>query len=315
MTAALSIAAVLAFAAICVYVVVGARHGTFGPRALIALAVACGVSLVVVVITDWPLGSLAEFWADHAIVSALVTSLLLVGAGFLAFEARENVVQSRLSDSLTSTAQAGLVDHLIDVDIALTLAAASDPPPYEGWDQPTRPLRWLRPVRENLAVAAHVASEGLDPRLWTGVDLRAGEREWRILLVDQSVRRVMAGMRDWAPVLRGARSGLEVLVRLGELRLALLSLESRLRSGELDCAREELLDLRARVELMALQMEVESMVKVARPELLTSPAPALADRADLRRAMADLAANLEAAAPMRRSTSPSSQAEDRRARP
>ena len=48
----------------------------------IALGVAAGILLLFLVITDWPLGMLSEFWAEHSMLTNVVSSLLflLVGA-------------------------------------------------------------------------------------------------------------------------------------------------------------------------------------------------------------------------------------------
>jgi hypothetical protein len=82
------------------------------------LGIVSGGALVVMVLTDWPGEQLARFWADHSILATVVSSLLLLSVGYLAFEAGENANQAELNRSVTSAGLSGLVDHLIDVDMA-----------------------------------------------------------------------------------------------------------------------------------------------------------------------------------------------------
>ena len=64
-------------------------------------------------LSDWPNERLAGFWAAHSVLSATLSTLLIVGAGYLAFEARENHEQEALTASLASGAFGGCVDHVI----------------------------------------------------------------------------------------------------------------------------------------------------------------------------------------------------------
>lgn len=132
-------------------------------------------------VSDWPNEGLADFWAGHSVLSATLSTLLLVGAGYLALEARENHEQQVLTGSLASVAFGGCVDHLIDIDVALSLVLR-EAAPVELVDG--KPLRWLRPFWESLG--------DRDPRSSV---VEAGSRAtpgaWRTRVVDECVRRLM----------------------------------------------------------------------------------------------------------------------------
>jgi hypothetical protein len=79
-----------------------------------------------------------------------VSSLLLISVGYLAFEAGESRKQTELSRSVTSAGLSVFVDHLVEIDIALAMLAR-DRAPLE-LDTASRPLGWVRPMRERLQV-------------------------------------------------------------------------------------------------------------------------------------------------------------------
>ena len=97
MTTALALIFIVILGLAIALVVGLAREGRLGPRSLIFLALLCGAGLVAMTLSDWPQQSLATFWAQHSVVSAVLSTLLLVGAGYLSFEARDNVRQRQLS--------------------------------------------------------------------------------------------------------------------------------------------------------------------------------------------------------------------------
>lgn len=139
------IAIVIVCAALLLAVVAAIQFGKLERRWQLSLAVLCGLALlVVVVVTDWPLGVLAKFWADHSVVSAVLSTLLLVGVGVLAFEAHDRRIQGELDENVTAAGMGGVVDHVVDVEVALALAAAPLQPrdePWSRWSEPgQRPL-------------------------------------------------------------------------------------------------------------------------------------------------------------------------------
>lgn len=186
-------------------------------------------------LTDWPLGVLSKFWADHSVLSAVLSSLLLVGVGFLAFEVHDTRVQSELDDNVTAAGMGGIVDHVVDIEVALTLASAPKPPDpvqWGDWSANGRPLRWLRDRRELLNRAEAGGPSATDPRRHEPPgQLADGADSWRTDLLDQCVRRVIAALRDWAPVLGRSRNGQAALVDLGKLRNELLKVQAALVAG------------------------------------------------------------------------------------
>jgi hypothetical protein len=223
-------------------------------------------------ITDWPVESLARFWADHSILSATLSTLLLLGAGFLAFEARDNLEQQELTESLATAAFGGLVDHMIDVDLALALLCEVEPPP--ALVSTGKPLRWLRDERDR-----YVSRQADDPRqVLLPVIAVAAVGEWREQVVDQALRRVMAAMRDWAPLLCQTRQGTSVLVRVGRLRNGLLLLQRQIDNDDLTAASAQARLLRGECEVLALGLELGSGVepRYVRDGVLLQPAEAAA---------------------------------------
>lgn len=272
MSNALALLALLALGALVAVVIVRAREGRLGRRALLALAGLCSLGLVAMTITDWPAENLARFWADHSVLSATLSTLLLVGAGFLAFEARDNLEQQQLTESLATAAFGGLVDHMIDIDLALALLCDLSPPPT--MDAEGKPLRWLRDSRDR-----YVLRHDDDPRhVLPGSIGEASLDEWREQLVDQSLRRVMAAMRDWSPLLCQTRQGTAVLVRVGRLRNGLLLLQRQLDNDDLVRASEQAQVLRGECEVLALGLELGSGVEPrdVRAGVLVQPAAAAA---------------------------------------
>lgn len=277
-------------------VIVRARHGLVGERTLLAAAGLCFAALIAMNISDWPWEVLTEFWRDHAVVSATVSTLLLVGVGFLAFEVRDVQKQKILDDSITAAGHAGLVDYLMGVEVALALVQKSESPDADGWTdwrkgQP--PLRWLRDDQNAIRLMPKVdgSPHPLDPRSAEGVaELEALEDEsWRLDLLDQCVRRVISGIKGWAPVVGRSRAGLDTLVAFGKVRNRLLVLADLIdrtndasQPDDMQEAGRLLTSLRGICRESALKLE--NGVRVARPEVLGKDATLIIDQAVLERA-------------------------------
>lgn len=272
MSNGLALIALLVLGTLVAVVVVRARAGRLGRQALFGLAALCATGLAVMTISDWPAENLSRFWADHSVLSATLSTLLLVGAGFLAFEARDNLEQAELTESLATAAFGGLVDHMIDVDLALSLLCGRVPP--ATFDRSGRPLRWLRDERDS-----YVARLDNDPRsrLPTSI-VEAPDDEWREQIVDQALRRIMAAMRDWSPLLCQTRQGTAVLVRVGRLRNGLLKLQRQIDEDSLAAASTQAQLLRGECGVLALGLELGSGVAVedVRCGVLTRPVAATA---------------------------------------
>ncbi|MCV7206165.1 hypothetical protein B7435_02295 [Mycolicibacterium peregrinum] len=228
-------------------------------------------------LTDWPLGVLSKFWADHSVLSAVLSSLLLVGVGFLAFEVRDTRVQSELDDSVTAAGMGGIVDHVVDIEVALALAAAPTPPDpvqWGDWSADGRPLRWLRDRHELLNRAETGGPSPTDPRHHEPPgQLTDGADSWRMDLLDQCVRRVIGGLRDWAPVLGRSRNGQAALVDLGKLRNELLKVQAALVAGRISEACRIMARLRRDCRVIALALEMRSGVEQPRAEVLRTMEP------------------------------------------
>lgn len=241
------------------------------------LTAACAVGLVLMLLSDWPFELLAEFWAEHSVLAGLLSTVLLVALAFLAFEDSEQRRQERLDSSLTAAGLSGVVDHMVDVEVALALLSLEDAPSYEGWeawDDPTgKPLRWLRHRRERLCVSSE-SWPAEDPRLLAPSISQGGDGGgWRARLIDQAVRRLSAALRDWSPVIGVSRNGRIVLVAIASVRKDLMRLSAHLDEGRIDDATGLLLQLRTRCRLLAYYFEKQSESYPPRPEILTTFEP------------------------------------------
>lgn len=239
-----------------------------------ALTITCALALVAMLVTDWPTEILADFWADHSVLAGLLSTVLLVGVVFLVFEDAERRAQERLDNSLTAAGLGGIVDHVIDVEMALALVARPDAPDRVGfpaWSEPGKPLSWVRERREALgAPTEHRDATVDDPRLqpaWLG-DCELGESLWRLTIIDECVRRLLGAIRDWSPVVNNSRNGMMVLIALSQIRNDLMSLAHSIQNGETTKAAENLAKQRSRLRLLAYFMERQSGAVPMRHEVL-----------------------------------------------
>ncbi len=251
-----------------------ARRGLVGERTLLAAAGLCFAGLVIMNISDWPWEVLTEFWRDHAVVSATVSTLLLVGVGFLAFEVRDVQKQKSLDDGITAAGHSGLVDYLVQVEVALALVQQPAPPSQDmwaGWSRAERPLRWLRQHQDKLDKHDGKVNAA-DPRRFGpahAADL-VGQSDWRLDLLDQCVRRVISGIKGWAPVVGRSRVGLDTLLAFGKLRNRLLVLADLIDFSDGDADLEEAAKLLTslRASCRANARKLENGVREPRAEVL-----------------------------------------------
>ncbi|WP_028650306.1 hypothetical protein [Nocardioides halotolerans] len=248
------------------------------------LAAACGAALLVQLVTDWPFPT--GFWADHGVVTSVLSSVLLLGVAYLVYEDRELRIQDRLDASLTAAGVGGIVDKLVDVDVALGLVCGAEDPRASGWTDYSstgRPLRWLRQHPERL-VARDGRPADDDPRGWAARLPATPDPAWRVDLVDQCIRRLLTAIRDWSPVINTSRNGTQVLIAIAELRKDLMVLAARLTDDAHDPL-PLLTSLRQRVRLLSAFLEALSGAVPPRPEILQTfdpmqPAGELAWTAD-----------------------------------
>ena len=156
-------------------VIMLAREGRIQSKYLGALAVVCSIGLLGMLITDWPSEVLARFWADHSVVAGVLSTVLMLGIGFLVFEVRDVNAQEALDNSLTAAGFGGLVDYVVDVEVAMALVAAGSPPDHlwrRKRSKTDRPLRWLR--YQPVAVSRDRPLVGPRPRIRGVVSTASG---------------------------------------------------------------------------------------------------------------------------------------------
>lgn len=250
------------------------RGDHLSPRTSLIVSVACGAGLIVMVLTDWPVESMSRFWADHSVLAGLLSSVLLVGLVFLVYEQAEHRHQEQLAAGLSGAGAGGLVDHLVDVEAALALVTSPKSPgelvpAWTGWDAPGKPLRWLRESREALD------GGGRDPRTLSHATPAFIDPD-RADLVDQAIRRILAGMRDWTPLVGASGEGTAALLILSQARSDLMDVHEQIRRGDTDAVEdvaENLMELRRRLRVLALCFEEWSGAPVIRREVLTTMDP------------------------------------------
>lgn len=257
---------VLLVAALVIWLTTSVRTGKVPSKVVRVLAPLTLLLLVALVVSDFP-GPLSSFWSAHSVLAAMISSLLLVGAAYFAYEYREQSRQEELSVRLSGAGLGGLVDHMIDVEVALALAALPKPPnesnsAWTGWDNPSRPLRWLRKDRNSLNAAR-------DPRFLKSQP-GATPYEWTEPLIDQSIRRLLAGMRDWSPLIDTSTLGTEVLICLSDIRVSLMEVKHRVAVDKGDTAWVgDLISIRSRCRVLALCFETWSGARMPRHTLVT----------------------------------------------
>ena len=255
-----------------------ARKQQLTARTAALFAGACAVLLMLLIVTDWPLTdwptpAINRFWDEHGVLSGTVQSVLLFGVGLLSYESGQLRAQERLDESVTAAGLGGIVDHVVDTEVGLSLLSSPDPPDAHGWSETWatgRPLEWLRRGRERLS--RNGTDRAGDPRNWPATLPATADLQWRHDLVDQCIRRLLVVVRDWTPVISTSRNGTRVLVAIAELRKDLVELDAHLADDPQD-SEPLLVSLRARARLLAYFLEVKSGANPLRPEVLDSFAP------------------------------------------
>lgn len=251
------------------------RSNRVSQRAAMASAVLCSVALILMVLSDWPIEVLAGFWAEHSVLAGMLSSLLLVAIVFLVYERGEQQRQDKLADGLTGAGLGGVVDHMVDVELALAFVSLNrepsvvSPEHWGQWRDPGKPLRWMREGRHLLG------TEG-DPRL-AAVEGNVTAQPWMPELIDQAIRRLLAGMRDWTPLIGSSEAGVETLLIVSRIRSDLMGLSERLvQQDAIPLPPEEvqrMLDLRRRLRVLAACFEDWSGAPTRRSEVLETSVP------------------------------------------
>lgn len=260
------------------YALVRVRRSSSLSRAQLAVgAVVCLVLFIAVNLSDWPGTVLATFWAQHPIFAATASTLPLLGVGFFAFEAHEARVrkeraddQEELDRKVASTGRSGLVDHLVDVDVALALLAwdqADVRSRWPGYDGSGRPLRWLREGRHRLGRGPDGLALPTDPRS-SGTPYEIAPDSWREALVDQAVRRIMAGIKEWGPLLTPSEDGTKDLIDVGSVRIELIAVAGDLTDNRSRGLPAQIAAVQAHCRRLAWDFEAKSGVFASRQEVL-----------------------------------------------
>lgn len=269
------------------------RLDSLSPVLSTAITVACGVGLVVMVLSDWPIENLSKFWADHSVLASLVSSLLLVGLVFMVYERSEQRHQAELASGISGAGAGGIVDALVDAEVALALVSSGRPAEdwteeWRDWQEPGRPLRWLRASRSDLV------GDEQDPR--TLAPAIHGPYERNNELIGQAIRRLLAAMRDWSPLLSASSEGTELLLVMSQIRADLMAVQRRLGDAEGSDAAETLGLLRAQLRVLALCCEQWSGAAEPRHSVLRTHDPLQDGAPDFGRHQRSLTRRLDSAA-------------------
>lgn len=255
------------------------------PRgAILFVTLLCGGGLLTMILTDWPLENLAKFWADHSVLAGVLSSLLLIALVFLVYERTEQKRQDELAEGLSGAGAGGIVDHIIDVEVALALLSAVgnpamvEPLHWAKWKEPGKPLRWLREGRGEILNSP--AEPDRDPRSLS-VSSDRPLAPWGQELVDQAMRRLLAAMRDWASLVGASKDGTAALLLLSKIRVDLMKLhdlyprEVADQPSKDDRRQAALLVARLRTRLRILARSFEHWSGADRPrrELLDDASP------------------------------------------
>jgi hypothetical protein len=216
------------------------------------LATVCGTGLILMLVTDWPTDSLNLFWADHSVLAGVGSTLLFVAIPYLLWESSDQATQARLAAGLSGAGLGGIVDHIVDAEAALALLSRVAPP--VGWDAPDRPLKWLRAMRAEMSRCGDGRPSSSDPRSLP-VYLPTTDNEWRMGLTDQALRRILAAMRDWSPLIGRSNDGTTALIVLSEIRKDLMELTYVLEQQRTERAEQLVCTLRQRLRVLAYFFE------------------------------------------------------------
>jgi hypothetical protein len=269
MTAILGALLGLALAAVVLVVVKTTGQNHLARHLATVGGAVCLVLFVMINVSDWPAGFLNQFWLDHAIVGATAGSLLLAATVFLIYRYRDQQQQDLVDESIVDAGRTELVDRLVEVDVALSLLCAPVQPELcqtSDWQKTTHGLEWLREHLDQAGVAVDGSWAELDPR-FQGHGQHVHAEEWRLPLLDQMIRRVAGGVRDWGPILMRSRAGQRDLVAFANVRLVLLHLDRLLRQDvpmDTSVAR----DLQRVVRRFAHLLEVDEQTPEPRTRLV-----------------------------------------------
>lgn len=247
-------AVVIGVGLLCCLLVYALREGKVSSTWALVLSVLSGVGLMVMLLTDWPTDSMNMFWANHSVLAAIASTLLLFGIPYGLWESREQHKQDRLAAGLSGAGLGGIVDHIVDAEVALALLSRSSPPPYTGWDTVDRPLKWMRALRPELASHDDGCPRASDPRSLP-VFLPAADKAWRVEITDEALRRILTAMKEWSPLIGRSDDGTTALIILSEIRKDLMELSGDIQYDRIADAEKLITLLRQRLRVLAYFFE------------------------------------------------------------
>lgn len=148
--------------------------------------------------TDWPLGLMAEFWRDHAMLGALVSGLVLFAVGYVIIEAWLARVDEKRWRRVADTGFQDLADVQLRLYRTLTVMAHGREGAIDVHD--------FEPLAEEgslvrLQIDAHVMADG---NLLDAVSRMSRNREWCALaypILRELEREQRDAIARWAPVM------------------------------------------------------------------------------------------------------------------
>ncbi|HNO39916.1 MAG TPA: hypothetical protein PKL71_05835, partial [Marmoricola sp.] len=208
----------------------------------------------------------------------------LVGVVFLVYERSEQRRQDELAWGLSGAGAGGIVDHIVDVEVALALLAApgdpaaEEPTHWATWQQPGKPLRWLREGRPEILCSP--TDPQRDPRRYA-ITPETQLVPWGRELIDQAIRRLLAAMRDWTPLIGASQEGTAALLLLSRVRTELMRLHEMYPSDSTEAppkqvaheARMLATNLRIQTRILALAFEQWSGAEQPRREVMETTTP------------------------------------------
>ena len=266
----------IVLAAFVIWILVWLARNVQLPRILVAsLAALSAAILMGLILTDWPLQDVTDFWERNSILTDTIFTLAIAGVVFFLYSYGEQQRQNKLSWGLSGSGAGGAVDSVIDIEVALSLLTRDQSPgelessAWADWDSAGKPLRWLREDRSLL-----LDGSVRDPRrvpVRTAVD----RNDWVDGLLNQSIRRLLAAMREWSPLLGASDEGVAMLLVLSDIRVGLMRLQEHYsRDGDLHpSVVSEIAILRAQLRVIASYFETWSSAPSPRFEVLTDAEP------------------------------------------
>lgn len=193
---------------------------------------------------------LGRVWSTHTVWAALVSQALVLGGFFTVWRWRRDQVEAERAKTLSASGMAGIVDHLIDVELCLALAMQPD---AEKPDIIHRDKTSLRAFRDDIA-ARRLPDIRIQP-VKKAARTTQQDLAWRNDYVDLAVRRVVKGLSTWLALIDRSAPGTAVAGVIAEIRRDLMALRGKLSTGTDNGWVEQAGSIRYKVRLLVLFLE------------------------------------------------------------